>query len=140
MRDAAPSGALRRARLPHYNGGGGDILNDIREKLGTIPGVVVNIGQPISHRIDHLLSGIRAQIAVKLFGPDLTTLREKAEEIRRTMSEVPGVVDLFVEQQVLIPQIRIEIDRLKTQRYGLRVGEVAENSTSTCLSYSFESR
>lgn len=102
------------------------ILNDIREKLGTIPGVVVNIGQPISHRIDHLLSGIRAQIAVKLFGPDLATLREKAEEIRRTMSEVPGVVDLFVEQQVLIPQIRIEIDRLKTQRYGLRVGEVAE--------------
>lgn len=102
------------------------ILDDIREKLGTIPGVVVNIGQPISHRIDHLLSGIRAQIAVKLFGPDLATLREKAEEIRRVMSEVPGVVDLFVEQQVLIPQTRIEIDRLKTQQYGLRVGEVAE--------------
>lgn len=102
------------------------ILDDIRDRLGTIPGAVVNIGQPISHRIDHLLSGIRAQMAVKLFGPDLATLREKAEEIRRVMSEVPGVVDLFVEQQVLIPQTRIEIDRLKAQQYGLRVGEVAE--------------
>jgi len=102
------------------------ILGDVREKLGQLPGVVVNIGQPISHRIDHLLSGIRAQIAVKLFGNDLATLRDKAEEIRGAMSDVPGVVDLFVEQQVLIPQTRIEIDRGKAQKYGLKVGEVAE--------------
>ena len=102
------------------------ILDDVREKLGQLPGVVVNIGQPISHRIDHLLSGIRAQIAVKLFGSDLTTLRNKAEEIRGAMSDVPGVVDLFVEQQALIPQTRIEIDREKVQKYGLKVGEVAE--------------
>ncbi len=102
------------------------ILDDVREKLGQLPGVVVNIGQPISHRIDHLLSGIRAQIAVKLFGNDLTTLRNKAEEIRGAMSDVPGVVDLFVEQQALIPQTRIEIDREKVQKYGLKVGEVAE--------------
>jgi len=102
------------------------ILDEVRAKLAMIPGVVVNIGQPISHRIDHLLSGIRAQIAVKLFGTDLTILREKADEIRSVMSEVPGVVDLFVEQQVLIPQTRIEIDRKAVRQYGLRVGEVAE--------------
>ncbi len=102
------------------------ILDDVRARLATIPGVVVNIGQPISHRIDHLLSGIRAQIAVKLFGSDLTTLREKAEAIRAVISEVPGVVDLYVEQQVLIPQTRVEIDRHAVRQYGLRVGEVAK--------------
>lgn len=103
-----------------------EILGDVREKLGQLPGVVANIGQPISHRIDHLLSGIRAQIAVKLFGSDLATLRDKAEEIRGAMSDVPGVVDLLVEQQVLIPETRIGIDRGKAQKYGLKVGEVAE--------------
>ncbi len=104
----------------------GAILDDVRTKLKQLPGVVANIGQPISHRIDHLLSGVRAQIAVKLFGPDLATLRQKAEEIRAVVSEVPGVVDLFVEQQVLIPQTRIEIDRSKAQQFGLRVGEIAD--------------
>lgn len=103
-----------------------EILSDLRAKLSQIPGVVVNIGQPISHRIDHLLSGIRAQIAVKLFGDDLGVLREKSEDIRRVMSEISGVVDLYVEQQVLVPQTRIEIDRMKVQKYGLRVGEIAE--------------
>jgi len=103
-----------------------EILSELREKLAQIPGVVINIGQPISHRIDHLLSGVRAQIAVKLFGDDLDILREKAEEIRRVMGEIDGVVDLYVEQQVLVPQTRIEIDRMKVQKYGLRVGEVAK--------------
>ena len=102
------------------------IFENIRAQLEQIPGVVINLGQPISHRIDHLLSGTRAQIAVKLFGPDLATLRDKAEDIRAVMSEVPGVVDLYTEQQVLVPQTRIEIDRARAQRYGLRVGEVAE--------------
>ncbi len=103
-----------------------EILADIRQRLTRIPGAAINIGQPISHRIDHLLSGIRAQVAVKIFGTDLAILRDKAEELRRVMSEVPGVVDLFVEQQVLVPQIRIEIDREAVKKYGLRVGEVAE--------------
>ena len=112
--------------LEHSKRKRAEILSDLRAKLSQIPGVVVNIGQPISHRIDHLLSGIRAQIAVKLFGDDLGVLREKAEEIRRVMSEIPGVVDLYVEQQVLVPETRIEIDRMKVQKYGLHVGEIAE--------------
>jgi CzcA family heavy metal efflux pump len=103
-----------------------EILTDIRSRLAELPGVVVNVGQPISHRMDHLLSGTRAQIAIKLFGSDLATLREKGEEIRRVTSEVPGVVDLFVEQQVLIPQTHIEIDRDRVKKYGLQVGEVAD--------------
>jgi CzcA family heavy metal efflux pump len=104
----------------------GVILDDIRTRLDTIPGIGVNLGQPISHRIDHLLSGVRAQIAVKLFGDDLTTLREKAEEIRSVMSTVPGVVDLQVEKQVLIPQLHVNIDRQQARKYGVMAGEVAE--------------
>jgi CzcA family heavy metal efflux pump len=102
------------------------ILDDIRTRLDQIPGIGVNLGQPISHRIDHLLSGVRAQIAVKLFGDDLTTLREKAEEIRSVMSTVPGVVDLQVEKQVLIPQLHVQIDRQQAKKYGVMAGEVAE--------------
>lgn len=103
-----------------------EILDDIRARLDQIPGIGVNLGQPISHRIDHLLSGVRAQIAVKLFGDDLTTLREKAEEIRAAMASVPGVVDLQVEKQVLIPQLHVRIDREQAKKYGVMVGEVAE--------------
>ncbi|MBS1914394.1 MAG: efflux RND transporter permease subunit [Bacteroidetes bacterium] len=101
------------------------VLADIREQLALLPGVVVNIGQPISHRLDHLLSGVRAQIAVKLFGSDLATLRAKAEEIRAAMAGVPGVVDLSVEKQTLIPQLPIVVDRAAAARYGLTPGAVA---------------
>lgn len=103
-----------------------EILNDIREKLAVVPGVVVNVGQPISHRIDHLLSGIRAQIAVKLFGEDLGTLRSKAEEIRNVISTVEGATDVQVEKQVLIPEVRFNINRNEAARYGLQPGQVAE--------------
>ena len=101
------------------------ILNEIRNQLEQIPGININIGQPISHRIDHLLSGIRAQVAIKLFGDDLTTLREQAEKIRELMTHVPGLVDVQVEKQVLIPQLHIQIDREKARVQGLMVGEVA---------------
>jgi CzcA family heavy metal efflux pump len=105
-----------------------DILNDIRQRLDTVPGIGVNIGQPISHRIDHLLSGVRAQIAIKIFGEDLTVLRAKADELRALMAKVPGVVDLQVEQQVLVPQTHIRLDREQAAKYGVMIGEVAQMS------------
>lgn len=106
------------------------ILADIRAQLDVIPGVVVNIGQPISHRLDHLLSGVNAQVAVKVFGDDLDELRARAEDIQREMESIPGVVDVFVEKQVLIPQMQIELDRERAKRYGVRVGHLAERLES----------
>jgi CzcA family heavy metal efflux pump len=103
-----------------------EILEDIRAKLAVIPGVNINVGQPISHRIDHLQSGVRAQIAVKLFGDDLATLRAKAEEIRNVMSTVAGATDVQVEKQVLIPQVRFNVNRAAAAQYGLQPGQVAE--------------
>jgi Cu/Ag efflux pump CusA len=88
--------------------------------------MVVNVGQPISHRLDHLLSGVNAQVAIKIFGDDLTTLRAKAEDVRAAMEAVPGVTDLFVEKQVLIPQLRIQIHRDAAKTYGIQVGDLAK--------------
>ena len=102
------------------------VLSDIRARLAEIPGVFVNIGQPISHRLDHLLSGVQAQVAVKLFGNDLDVLRAKASEIQVAMGSVPGVVDLQTEKQVLVPQIRIQGDRAALARYGLNIGNLNE--------------
>ncbi|MCH6569079.1 MAG: efflux RND transporter permease subunit [Acidobacteria bacterium] len=103
-----------------------EIEAEIREKLGQIPNVSVNVGQPISHRIDHLLSGTFAEIAVKIFGEDLTVLRSLAEEVELIMGRVTGVRDLYVEAQVPIPQVRIEVNRTQAARYGLGVGEITE--------------
>src|SRR5256885_16321780 len=77
----------------------------------------------ISHRLDHLLSGVRAQIAVKVFGDDTDTLRGLAEQLRLGMSTIPGVVDLSVEKQVLIPQITVRIDQRKAAQAGISPGE-----------------
>ncbi|MDZ4746737.1 MAG: efflux RND transporter permease subunit [bacterium] len=103
-----------------------EVLRAIRERLDLFPGLGINIGQPISHRLDHLLSGVRAQIAVKLFGNDINVLRTQAEEIRRVMQGAEGAVDVSVEKQTLIPQIPIRIDRLRAAQYGLTPGYVAE--------------
>ena len=98
------------------------IMADIRERLSTLPAQVA-IGQPISHRLDHLLSGVRAQIAVKIFGDDTDTLRGLAEQMRGQLAAVPGLVDLTVEKQVLIPQITVRLDHRKAAQMGLSPGE-----------------
>ncbi len=103
-----------------------EILDEIRAKLAQIPGTALNVGQPISHRLDHLLSGVRAQVAVKLFGPDLGVLRAKAAEIEAALARVPGVVDLQTEKQVLIPEVRVALRRDRAQLYGVRLGDLAE--------------
>ena len=101
-------------------------LDDLRRQLKAVPGMNITIGQPISHRIDHMLSGTRAAVAVKIFGDDLYELRRAAQGVRAAMEEVPGVVDLSVEQQMDIPSVTIRFDRAAIARYGLRVGEVSE--------------
>ncbi len=101
------------------------VLADIRERITSIPGVKVNIGQPISHRLDHMMSGVRAQIAVKVFGTDLRELRDAAQDVQTRMSQVRGVVDLQVEPQVEISQLRLKVKRREAARYGLAPGDVA---------------
>src|SRR5437667_2429201 len=103
-----------------------EVMEEVRQNLSQVPGVVSEVGQPMSHRMDHLLSGTRAQIAIKLFGPDLVTLRNKAEEIRKAMETVPGVVDLLVEPQVGVPQLQINLDRTAASAVGLRAGDLAD--------------
>jgi len=101
------------------------LLAELRREFSTLPGTNVTIGQPISHRIDHMLSGTRANIAVKVFGDDLVTLRRLGEGVRAAMSTVPGVVDLSLEQQMDIPFVRFILNRSMIARYGLRPGDVA---------------
>ncbi len=103
-----------------------EFLTELREKLSAIPGMVILVGQPLSHRIDHMLSGTRASIAIKLFGNDLAELRANAEKIRAAVDGIDGVADLSVEQQVEIPQLHIAFDRERISRYGLRTGALAE--------------
>jgi CzcA family heavy metal efflux pump len=98
------------------------VMAKIREQLAPLPAQVA-IGQPISHRLDHLLSGVRAQIAVKIYGDDTDTLRSLAEQMRAGLASVPGLVDLTVEKQVLIPQIAVRLDQRKLAQTGLSPGE-----------------
>ncbi|MDX1927989.1 MAG: efflux RND transporter permease subunit [Pirellulaceae bacterium] len=103
-----------------------DVMADIRDKVTLIPGIKANIGQPISHRLDHIMSGVRAQIAVKVFGNDLRELRDASQDIYTAMSQVPGVVDLQIEPQVEVTQIRLQVRREDAARYGLTPGDVAD--------------
>ena len=102
-----------------------EFLAALREALSQVPGMNVTIGQPISHRIDHMLSGTRANIAVKIYGSDLYQLRTLAEKARAAMAGVPGVVDLSVEQQTEIPVLTVKFDRPALARHGVTIREVA---------------
>lgn len=103
-----------------------EVIADIREKLSVMKGVTIAVGQPISHRIEHLLSGVQAQIALKLYGNDLAELRTTAGQIKNVMQGVEGVVDLSIERQVMVPQLQIRVKRDALQRFGLQAGKVAE--------------
>lgn len=100
-------------------------LGELRRELSMLPGLDVTIGQPIGHRIDHMLSGTRASVAVKIFGDELHELRRLGTEVEEVMRDVPGVVDLAREQQADIPFIRVRFDRAAIARHGLHIGDVA---------------
>ncbi|MGD9722645.1 MAG: efflux RND transporter permease subunit [Pirellulales bacterium] len=102
------------------------ILEDIREELSQVPGVVIAAEQPLQHLISHMLSGVKAQVGIKLYGDDLTILRAKANEMKSAMQGVPGVTDLLVEQQIEIPQLRIELDRKQLANHSLNSDDVNE--------------
>jgi CzcA family heavy metal efflux pump len=104
-----------------------EFLSALREQFSVIPGLNITIGQPISHRIDHMLSGTRANIAVKIFGEHLGTLRSVAENARKSIEGVPGVVDLSVEQQIEIPLLTVRYDRPAMARFGLSAEDVARH-------------
>ena len=103
-----------------------ELLAELRRGFSTLPGTNVTIGQPISHRIDHMLSGTRANIAVKIFGDDLLTLRRLGEAVRAVIVGVPGAVDVTLEQQTDVPFVRFVLNRPAIARYGLRADQVAE--------------
>ncbi len=99
------------------------VIADVRARLAVLP-AAVSIGQPISHRLDHLLSGVRAQIALKLYGDDLDTLRGLADGLRARLAAIPGITDLQVEKQVEVPQLKVSVDYAAAARYGVAPGEL----------------
>ena len=99
------------------------VYADIRKRLVNIP-AAIGVGQPISHRIDHMLSGVRSAIAIKVFGEDLDTLRGQAEALRVKLAGIPGIADLEVEKQVLTPQIQVRVDHAAARAYGLAPGKL----------------
>ena len=100
-----------------------EFLAEVRSRLATIPGVVTSVGQPLEHRIDHMVSGTQADLAIKIFGPDLSTLFRKGTEIKEVLKVFPEVVDVNVEQQVETPQLQIRADREKLAYYGITMSE-----------------
>jgi Cu/Ag efflux pump CusA len=126
-----------------------ELLSEMRRVVAAIPGVSVAFGQPISHRIEHMISGAKANLAVKIFGSDLTVLRRLASAAEEVLGSVPGIVDLSNQEQATVPQLVISFDREAMARYGLdahalarsietlfqgtRVGEILEEGLSTSV-------
>lgn len=102
-----------------------EMLAQVRQRLAGISGVVLNIGQPLAHRIDYLLSGVQAHIAIKAMGTDLAVLRETALKVAAITRNTPGVTDLYVEPQVMVPQINIAMDHERLSEVGLTPGELS---------------
>ncbi|MFH1658619.1 MAG: efflux RND transporter permease subunit [Pseudomonadota bacterium] len=101
----------------------GEISADIRARLINLPAAIA-IGQPISHRIDHMLSGVRSQIAIKIFGDDLDTLRGQADALRGRLAGIPGIADLEIEKQVLAPQIKVSVNYATAAQYGVPTPQI----------------
>lgn len=99
-------------------------LDEIRKSMENIPGIVTAVEQPIAHLISHMLSGVKAQVGIKIYGDDLDLLRQKAEAVKAKMQSVAGVTDLLIEPQVIIPQLRIEMNRAALTQYGLSAADV----------------
>ena len=103
-----------------------EVIEEISEALADIPGIVTAVEQPLAHLISHMLSGVKAQVAVKLYGDDLDVLRRQAEKMKAAIADIEGIRDLQVEQQVNIPQLRIEADGSRLETFGLRRLDVNE--------------
>ena len=104
----------------------GEVVKEVREKLATIPGANIEIGQPISHRIDAMLSGTESQIAIKLFGDDLNHLYSLGSQIKQAISDVDGIVDVNIEQQVGRPQLDIRPRRDLLAKYGITISQFTQ--------------
>ena len=111
---------------PRSRRGREEIIEELRESLAELPGVVISVEQPLAHLISHMLSGVKAQVGIKLYGDDLDVLRRTAERMKAAIEDVAGVKDLMVEQQVEIPQLQIAIRRDKLVEYGLTPDDINE--------------
>ena len=101
-------------------------MEKIRAELVKIPGIGLNLSQPIALRVDQLISGVKSQVAVKIFGDDMAILLDKAEDAGRLLKGIKGVTDLRVEQVAGQPYLNVKIDRRKIARYGINVAEIQE--------------
>jgi Cu/Ag efflux pump CusA len=103
-----------------------EILAELREELTQVPGAGIAVEQPLQHVISQMLSGVKSQIGIKLYGDQLEVLRAKAEELKKAIEDVPGIKDLMVEQQIEVPQLRIDLKRRALAEYGLNAVTVNE--------------
>jgi HME family heavy-metal exporter len=103
-----------------------EILAELRENLSQVPGVITSAEQPLQHMISHMLSGVKAQVGIKLYGDDLEVLRRTAERMKKEIAQVEGVKDLLVEPQIEIPQLQVKLNKTKLAEYGLTARDVNE--------------